>query len=205
MRLIRGSAEFLADSAAEMRSRGAPEVYSPALYPGASRTWRRAGFVDHEELVVMERMIDRSLPEAQHPVELADDPDWDALADIDRRSFEGFWRMGSMGIAEAMQATPKAALLYTEERGEIAGYAIVGIQMTVAYLQRIAVVPELSGKGMGSSLVRGSLDWSRRRGARSMVLNVRPDNDRAAALYDREGFGLTGTMLKVLRFEGHRT
>jgi hypothetical protein len=35
-----------------------------------------------------------------------------------------------------------------------------------------------------------------------MVLNVRPENDRARVLYEREGFEMRDVHLELLRFNG---
>ncbi len=177
------------------------DVYSPALYPNATRIWDDAGFGRFRELTVMERPLDQTLEEPEHGVGLARSPDWEALAGVDRESFTGFWRMSALGLAEAMNATPRSALFQIDDGPGPIGYAIVGAQFTTSYLQRVAVVPDRGGRGLGTALIRGCLLWARARGARSMVLNVRPDNDRAARIYRREGFEDTGVALQVLRFE----
>jgi ribosomal-protein-alanine N-acetyltransferase len=73
--------------------------------------------------------------------------------------------------------------------------------MALAYLQRVAVSPARGGQGLGTSLVRASLDWAAAVGARTMILNVKPENDNARRLYEREGFSASGVMLELLRFE----
>jgi ribosomal protein S18 acetylase RimI-like enzyme len=69
----------------------------------------------------------------------------------------------------------------------------------VTYLHRIAVRPELEGRGLGTSLLHAAFDWGRAMGGRSIILNVRAENHRAIGLYRRCGFTDTGTSLRVLR------
>jgi ribosomal protein S18 acetylase RimI-like enzyme len=201
VRLVRGSSDFLRASAGALRDLGAVEVYSPALYPNATRVWDDAGFSRFRELTVMERVLDQTIEEPGHRVGLARTPDWQALAGVDRECFTGFWRMSALGLAEAMHATPRSALFQIDDGPGLIGYAIVGAQFTTSYLQRVAVLPERGSGGLGTALIRGCLLWARARGARSMVLNVRPENERAARIYRREGFTDTGVALQVLRFD----
>jgi ribosomal protein S18 acetylase RimI-like enzyme len=200
MRLIRGSHEFLEEASRQLESLDIRDIYSPALYPLATRVWKRAGYEEHTSLSVMERHLGGNITEPPHPVQPVDIPDWSALARVDRAAFTGFWRMSVAGLAEAMTATPRSALLQVEEAGDIVGYAIVGTQVTVSFLQRVAVLPARSGSGLGTALIRASMLWARGKGARTMVLNVRPENLRAADFYAREGFTHTGAGLHVLRF-----
>ncbi len=201
IRLVRGSSDFLGAASRRLIEEGSTDVYSPALYPSSTRVWDDAGFSQFRELAVMERVLDQSVEEPEHPVGLVSSPDWDALAAVDSQSFSGFWRMSGLGLAEAMAATPRSALFQIEGDPGPVGYAIVGAQFTTSYLQRVAVIPGHGGQGLGTALIRGCLLWARSRGARTMVLNVRPDNDRAARVYRREGFTDTGVALQVLRFE----
>jgi ribosomal protein S18 acetylase RimI-like enzyme len=101
-----------------------------------------------------------------------------------------------------MSATPHAALLLTHEGDAPSGFAIVGVGSIAGYLQRVAVDPRFSRRGLGRSLVRAANQWARRRGARSMMLNTQPDNEAAARLYADEGFEKMLDQLTVFRYSG---
>src|SRR5690606_28673612 len=112
------------------------------------------------------------------------------------------WRIGQAGLADAMAATPNSVVLVVEVAGVTVGFAIVGEMAGVSYLQRLAVHPDHARRGIGRSLVRASVDWARRHGARTMVLNTQPENTAAARLYEDEGFVRLGARLRVLAREG---
>jgi ribosomal protein S18 acetylase RimI-like enzyme len=201
LRLERGSHEFLRAVAELLGPKGSGVVYSPALYPSATKIWTSAGFTLFRLLDVMELPLGEEIRPPDHVIEPTGAPDWRALVTIDDLAFEGFWRMAEAGLVEAMRATPRATVLIARVDDHLAGYAVVGSQMTVSFLQRVAVPPSFAGQGVGGSLVRASAMWASRRGARALVLNVRPENDRARRLYEREGFQSRDTQLHLLRYE----
>ena len=183
-------------------SRG--QVYSPALYPSATRIWRKCGYGEVFQLDVMERSVraNRQLPRTK--VAETEKPNWDTIIEIDKAAFDGFWRMGRHGLEEALTSTSRSVVL-TAGDAEVVGYAIVGAQWNVSYLQRIAVHPRHTGERIGSDLVKEALAWARRAASQTMVLNVRKENTRARRLYSKEGFTETGTALRILRFDSYDT
>ncbi|MGH3649278.1 MAG: GNAT family N-acetyltransferase [Acidimicrobiia bacterium] len=202
VRLDRGGAEFLSSVTDRLEDLGAVGVYSPALYRGATRVWRRAGFEDHATLDVMERPMDGVAVAGNHDgIGIDTDPDWDEMLTIDRSAFEGFWGMSRLGLEEAHTTNKSTALLVAHAGDRLAGYAIVGSQWGTVYLHRIAVRPEESGKGLGAGLIKAAINWGNRTGATTMILNVRSENTRASRLYERLGFIGTGTSLQVLRHQ----
>ena len=72
--------------------------------------------------------------------------------------------------------------------GQPAGYAGLLAGGTEADVQTIAVAPAAQGRGLGALLLRALVAEAARRGARSLLLEVRADNAAAIALYTREGF-----------------
>lgn len=201
IRLERGSSDFLRVASEHLGPMGSGRVYSPALYPSAARVWTRAGFAMFGHLEVMERPLGIETPRLDHQIESSVDPDWAAVTRIDRLAFDGFWRMSEAGLVEAMRATPRAVALLARVEDHLAGYALVGSQMSLSFLQRVAVDPVFSGRGIGTSLVRAARGWAGRRGARAMVLNLRPENHKARHLYEQEGFRVVDTTLQLLQFE----
>ncbi|HEX7099045.1 MAG TPA: GNAT family N-acetyltransferase [Acidimicrobiia bacterium] len=201
LRLERGGDRFLGACVAWLGERGVRRVLSPAMPDEQSSPWRRAGFENHLELVVLEKDLRRPPPPPLHRVTQEESPDLAALAAIDDRAFDHIWRIGKAGLADAMTATPTSAVLVVQIAGSVAGFAIVGEMAAVAYLQRLAVDPEHTRRGIGRSLVRASIDWARRHGARTMLLNTQPENLAAARLYEDEGFVRLGARLHVLAKE----
>ncbi len=147
----------------------------------------------------MERSLSRpgGVPRTPLSEEL---PNWDNLGALDRAAFQGFWRMDSVGLKEALKATSRSVILTRQTTFGIVGYVIVGAQWGVAYLQRLAVHPDHRGKDIGSDLVRGAINWARRTTSQVFVLNVRDENTAAQRLYEKEGFSATGTKLRILRY-----
>ncbi len=188
LRIERGSAEFVERCTAWAFEQGTPAVWSPPLASQAAGIWTQAGFAPHRQLALMERSLDRSPGSIDTVSRRGRDEDWPAAAIIDGLAFEGSWRMGSIGLRDAMAATPQSEFMVAEVDGSVLGFAVVGAALHTGYLQRIAVDPAHQGRGIGRALLRQSMAWARRAGARSMLLNTQLDNDRAAVLYQSEGF-----------------
>jgi ribosomal-protein-alanine N-acetyltransferase len=201
VRLARGTAAFLAAAAGTLAEMTGGGVFSPALYPTATTVWGDAGFREHVRLDIMERRLDGGYGEQQHPIRPAVDSDEAAITEIDERTFEGFWRIGELGIQEALTATSRSIMLVADAGSEVAGYAVVGAQFGRSFLQRIAVAPEHQGAGYGRSLLARSMEWASERGTGTMVLNLRTENEHARGFYERAGFVASGEHLTVLRFD----
>ncbi|MEE8406154.1 MAG: GNAT family N-acetyltransferase [Acidimicrobiia bacterium] len=200
LRLDRGSGDFLTAASEDLVDLSKASVYSPALYRSSTRIWLKCGYEEVFHLDVMERPVTSNRSAPTSLIVESGNPDWDALIEIDRHAFQGFWRMSVAGLTEAMSSTTRSVVL-TVGDAKTTGYAIVGAQWNVSYLQRIAVHSEHRGKNIGSDLVRAALSWARKRSAQTMILNVREENVRARRLYSKEGFTPTGTALRILRYE----
>ena len=72
--------------------------------------------------------------------------------------------------------------------GAMAGYAVVMPGVGEAELLDIGIVAGLQGRGLGGELLLRMLELARELGAQRMLLEVRPSNAAALALYGRQGF-----------------
>lgn len=52
----------------------------------------------------------------------------------------------------------------------------------------VAILPDYQGRGLGQSLLRASLRFAREKGYKRTILSVNGENERAQALYIKEGF-----------------
>ncbi|WP_327093282.1 ribosomal protein S18-alanine N-acetyltransferase [Nonomuraea sp. NBC_01738] len=71
---------------------------------------------------------------------------------------------------------------------EIIGYAGLAAAGDQADVQTIAVLAAHQGRGIGGAMLTELLGEARRRGAGEIFLEVRADNPRARAVYERFGF-----------------
>lgn len=76
--------------------------------------------------------------------------------------------------------------------GRLVAYAGLWFDGDVATVMTIGVAHEAQRRGLGSRLLEALVDRARQLRARSVMLEVRVDNDAAIALYERHGFVTVG-------------
>ena len=118
--------------------------------------------------------------------------DLDAVAAIEQQVYPFPWSRGN--FADSLASGYDA---WVFEGGDgtgpvLLGYAVVMWIPDEAHLLNLSVAASAQGRGLG----RAMLDWlmrdAARRGSRGMMLEVRPSNARAIALYRSSGFAQIG-------------
>ncbi len=114
--------------------------------------------------------------------------DLDAVMRIEQAIYPFPWTPGNFG--DSLKSGYDAWVF--ESALQLIGYAVLMWIPDEVHLLNISVAQPLQGRGYG----RAMLDWlcedARRRGARAVMLEVRPSNVVARALYASKGFTQIG-------------
>ena len=100
------------------------------------------------------------------------------LFDPDQWSPEVFWSELAAG----------RWYVVAEDAEQVVGYAGLAVNGAEADVQTVAVSPDAQGRGLGRLLLDALVAEAARRGATSVLLEVRADNPAAIRLYERTGF-----------------
>lgn len=76
--------------------------------------------------------------------------------------------------------------------GELVGYFLLMLAVDEGHLLNISVRRDLHGRGIGRLQLDRVASISREKGMQSVLLEVRPSNPRALAIYERYGFAHIG-------------
>jgi ribosomal-protein-alanine N-acetyltransferase len=115
---------------------------------------------------------------------------WDveAVQALDAELFGGTAWSAAMFWSELAAGESRWYLVAETADGALAGYAGLLVAGSEADVQTIGVLPALQGRGVGTLLLNALTTEAVRRGATSLLLEVRADNEAALALYARAGF-----------------
>ena len=80
-----------------------------------------------------------------------------------------------------------------EDDSQVNAFGIMQVSVGEAHVLNLCVAREMHGKGIGRQMLRCLLGVARDHGAESILLEVRPSNAAALALYRSEGFRTVGT------------
>ncbi len=113
------------------------------------------------------------------------------VSQIEARIFAFPWTYGN--FADSLAAGYDGWVFESVDApGTLLGYAIVMWLPDEVHLLNLSVDAPVQGRGLGAAM----LDWltsdAGARGARSMLLEVRPSNTSALRLYERKGFHRVG-------------
>ena len=120
-------------------------------------------------------------PPRLHPMR---DEDLDEVLAIESVIYTHPWTRGN--FADSLRAGYDCRTWRLE--GELVGYFILIAAAGEAHLLNLSIAARHHRSGHGRALLREAVELARRRGARSVFLEVRPSNSAAQALYTRFGF-----------------
>jgi ribosomal-protein-alanine N-acetyltransferase len=99
--------------------------------------------------------------------------------------------MDELACPEAAQSVAKA-FSQSQARAAVIAYIFVRFLTDEMHIMKIAVDSHWRSRGTGSALLRSMLTEGKRRGAATVLLEVRPSNFAAIRLYEKSGFQTIG-------------
>jgi len=114
--------------------------------------------------------------------------DLDAVMAIEESVYPHPWTRGN--FSDSLTAGYHCWIV--ECSGEVAGYTVVAVAVEEAHLLNLSIAGPLPRRGLGRELLAFVLKLARDYAARSILLEVRPSNDAARALYANAGFAEIG-------------
>ena len=155
----------------------------------------RLGFEELEEVITYE--LDRPgtqplpappvAPVTFVPITFADGPGLDVVLRIDHVAFPWLW-WNSAEELRSYVVTPGVALYLGLLEGQPVAYVGMTSYPGWGHLDRIAVLPDVQGQGVGRRALAFAAGTLARRGARRIGLSTQADNIRSQRLYERFGF-----------------
>ncbi len=118
-----------------------------------------------------------------------------AIARVDRMAFRRNYRLSQIDLRQALRSAVAATI--AEYEGEIVGYQVSTRHREVGHLARLAVIPGMQRRHIGSALLQRQLADFEQRGVTTISVNTQLSNFPSQRLYQRYGFFRTGFDLEV--------
>ena len=117
--------------------------------------------------------------------------DLETIISIERNSFSQPWKrqaiIDELSCPEASQYVAKA-----QAHTAVIAYIFVRFLTDEMHIMKIAVDSHWRNRGTGTAILRSMLTEGKRRGAATVLLEVRPSNFAAIRLYEKSGFQSIG-------------
>ncbi len=176
-------------------------IASIALKGWFQAVLRESGFLSHRDVLTLERRWRPHRPVAPPAgctLRAMQFDDLPRVAEVDAAAFLPMWRNSLTALQHAYRQAAFATVL--EHGGEIVGYQISTRNALGAHLARLAVRPDMQGKGAGSALVSDLIARVVRLRLPRLTVNTQSDNRASLALYHKMGFVPTGERYPVFEY-----
>lgn len=115
--------------------------------------------------------------------------DLDAVVDIEQRAYSHPWTRGNF---ENSVKAGHIGLTLRDPAGKLAGYAVLMPVVDEMHLLNITIEPARHRQGLGKLLLAVALATAHQHRLPNVLLEVRPSNTAALALYEAAGFETIG-------------
>jgi ribosomal protein S18 acetylase RimI-like enzyme len=113
------------------------------------------------------------------------------LIGVDHRAFPYLWWNSEAEFENYLDQTGVRVFIGHDADDRPVAYAGVTLYQNWGHLDRLAVIPELQGKGYGVETLHHAMEQVAASGARRIGLSTQADNHRSQVLYERAGFRRT--------------
>ncbi|MDO8672228.1 MAG: GNAT family N-acetyltransferase [Dehalococcoidia bacterium] len=122
--------------------------------------------------------------------------DLDELLALEAAAFPFLWWSGRVDFLHYV-SLPEVRAFVLKVEGRMAGYVSFTKRGRQGFLDRIAVQPDLQGRGYGAKLLLFVLEQLDKAGATTVALNTQVTNRRAQNLYQTYGFVRTDNIERI--------
>ncbi len=122
--------------------------------------------------------------------------DLDKVIAIDQSTFSAPWQMSADEIRRA-ERLASSLTLATLPDGRAVAFQLSTLYFDGAHLARLAVLPEVQGRGIGRALVSDLIHRFARRSVYTITVNTQESNAQSRHIYGQLGFERTGYDLPV--------
>jgi ribosomal protein S18 acetylase RimI-like enzyme len=160
-----------------------------------------SGFTQRTEVIFLERRGGQALVDLPlHATLRTMSPDdLEAVASVDRVSFQKLWQHSLKAIRAAYQLASLATVIEVEQ--QVVAYQISTSSALGAHLARLAVKPAMQSQGLARALINHALRKFAGQGIDRMSVNTQADNLRSQTLYESLEFKPTGKRFPVLTYD----
>lgn len=160
--------------------------------------YERAGFGLLEEIITYEISTTAAPTVVRHPYQFqsihpASTREIAQVTSLDQAAFPWLWR-NSREEFDAYLASSGVRVSFLLDDGVPVAYIGVTEFQDWGHIDRIAVSPELQGRGYGRAILARGIADLRMRGARHIGLSTQRTNARSQTLYERFGFHRTPSL-----------
>ncbi len=120
---------------------------------------------------------------------------------IEREVYEYPWTLGNF---QDSLTSGYQCWLARDAIGTLVGYFLLMLAPDEGHLLNITVLPAMQGKGFGRRLLEHAITISKTHGAPAVLLEVRPSNPQALAVYRHMGFKQIGIRKRYYPAANHQ-
>ena len=177
---------------------------SSMINENSTKPWLRSGWaIGHKLNVCMLNLKNLNIKNVDGykniEIKKLEGEDIQYLLDLDHKIFDDYWKNSKASFEETMKSCNNNYLFKSGEENDLDGYAILGETRKFTYLQRIGIVKDYQGSGLGDNLLRSVVDFALKRKFINIKLNTQNDNVSALNLYKKNNFQIMPRKLVIMK------
>ena len=177
---------------------------SSMINENSTKPWLRSGWaIGHKLNVCMLNLKNLNIKNVDGykniEIKKLEGEDIQYLLDLDHKIFDDYWKNSKASFEETMKSCNNNYLFKSGEGNDLDGYAILGETRKFTYLQRIGIVKDYQGSGLGDNLLRSVVDFALKRKFLNIKLNTQNDNVSALSLYKKNNFQIMQRKLVIMK------